>query len=50
MVVFTMTTKLADEPAHACGDAMQQASRFLKDIPTELREEWNLRPFNPYGH
>ncbi|MBI3415783.1 MAG: ATP-dependent helicase [Verrucomicrobia bacterium] len=31
------------------GDLMQQASRFLKDIPSELREEWNLRPFNPYG-
>ena len=30
------------------GDMMQQASRFLKGIPDALREEWNLRPFNPY--
>ena len=30
------------------GDMMQQASRFLKEIPDALREEWNLRPFNPY--
>jgi DNA helicase II / ATP-dependent DNA helicase PcrA len=26
------------------GDAMQQPSRFLAEIPVELREEWNLRP------
>ncbi len=26
------------------GDTMQQPSRFLSEIPTELREEWNLRP------
>ena len=31
------------------GDAMQQPSRFLNDIPEMLREEWNLKPFNPYG-
>jgi DNA helicase-2/ATP-dependent DNA helicase PcrA len=31
------------------GEAMQQPSRFLSDIPEMLREEWNLRPFNPYG-
>ena len=30
------------------GDAMQQPSRFLREIPTELLEEWNLKPFNPY--
>ena len=29
------------------GDAMQQPSRFLADIPVELREEWNLRPHAP---
>ncbi|MBI5801869.1 MAG: UvrD-helicase domain-containing protein [Verrucomicrobia bacterium] len=29
------------------GDAMQQPSRFLADIPVELREEWNLRPHTP---
>ena len=28
---------------------MQQPSRFLAEIPTELVEEWNLRPFSPYG-
>ncbi len=32
------------------GDMMQQPSRFLEEIPTELVDEWNLRPFNPYGH
>jgi len=31
------------------GDALQQPSRFLKEVPEALREEWNLRPFNPYG-
>ncbi len=31
------------------GDLMQQPSRFLKEIPEMLREEWNLKPFNPYG-
>ncbi|MEN9573006.1 MAG: hypothetical protein RL514_861 [Verrucomicrobiota bacterium] len=29
------------------GDAMQQPSRFLAEIPVELREEWNLRPHAP---
>ncbi len=31
------------------GDAMQMPSRFFSEIPKELVEEWNLRPFNPYG-
>jgi len=31
------------------GDMMQQPSRFLEEIPKDLVEEWNLRPFNPYG-
>ena len=31
------------------GDLMQQPSRFLHDIPGVLREEWNLKPFNPYA-
>jgi DNA helicase-2/ATP-dependent DNA helicase PcrA len=31
------------------GDALQQPSRFLNEIPPELRDEWNLRSFNPYG-
>ncbi|MDB6125766.1 MAG: UvrD/REP helicase [Pedosphaera sp.] len=31
------------------GDAMQQPSRFLSEIPRELLEEWNLKPANPYG-
>jgi DNA helicase-2/ATP-dependent DNA helicase PcrA len=30
-------------------DAMQQPSRFLKEIPEDLVDEWNLRPFNPYA-
>jgi DNA helicase II / ATP-dependent DNA helicase PcrA len=30
------------------GDAMQQPSRFLKEIPKELIEEWNLRSFRSY--
>jgi DNA helicase-2/ATP-dependent DNA helicase PcrA len=31
------------------GDAMQQPSRFLKEIPEDLVDEWNLKPFNPYA-
>ncbi|HMJ64313.1 MAG TPA: ATP-dependent helicase [Candidatus Binatia bacterium] len=31
------------------GDSFQQESRFLKEIPKGLLEEWNLRTFNPYG-
>jgi DNA helicase-2/ATP-dependent DNA helicase PcrA len=31
------------------GDVMQQPSRFLGEIPKALIDEWNLRPFNPYG-
>jgi DNA helicase II / ATP-dependent DNA helicase PcrA len=31
------------------GDAMQQPSRFLSEIPRELLEEWNLKPTNSYG-
>jgi len=27
------------------GDMMQLPSRFLKEIPSELLDEWNLRPF-----
>ena len=30
------------------GDVFQQASRFLGEIPKDLVEEWNLRPFDPY--
>ncbi len=30
------------------GAVMQQPSRFLGEIPTELIDEWNLRPFSPY--
>jgi DNA helicase-2/ATP-dependent DNA helicase PcrA len=31
------------------GDAKQQPSRFLNEIPGELRQEWNLGLSNPYG-
>jgi DNA helicase-2/ATP-dependent DNA helicase PcrA len=31
------------------GDMRQVPSRFLKELPREMFEEWNLRPFNPYG-
>jgi len=31
------------------GDALQQPSRFLREIPPNLLDEWNLKPFNPYG-
>jgi hypothetical protein len=31
------------------GDAMQQPSRFLSEIPRELVDEWNLKPVHPYG-
>jgi len=27
------------------GDMGQRASRFLREIPEELVEEWNLRPY-----
>ena len=30
------------------GDMMQQPSRFLAEIPADLVEQWNLRPFSPY--
>lgn len=30
------------------GDGFQQKSRFLKEIPAELVEEWNLRPAKSY--
>jgi hypothetical protein len=30
------------------GDLMQRSSRFLGEIPTELRDEWDLKPLNPY--
>ena len=28
---------------------LQRPSRFLKEIPTDRIEEWNLKPFNAYG-
>lgn len=31
------------------GDIMQRPSHFLGEIPKELTEEWNLRPYNPYS-
>ena len=31
------------------GDAMQQPSRFLSEIPRELLDEWNLKSSHPYG-
>jgi DNA helicase II / ATP-dependent DNA helicase PcrA len=31
------------------GPMLQQPSRFLKEIPTELLEEWDIKPFNPYS-
>jgi DNA helicase-2/ATP-dependent DNA helicase PcrA len=31
------------------GDAMQQPSRFLREIPPALVDEWHLKPFNAYG-
>src|SRR3984957_13084363 len=31
------------------GDAMQQPSRFLNEIPRELLDEWNLKSSHPYG-
>ena len=33
----------------ASGDAMQQPSRFLKEFPSDLVDEWNLETSNPYG-
>jgi DNA helicase-2/ATP-dependent DNA helicase PcrA len=31
------------------GDFIQKPSRFIEEIPTDLLEEWNLKPYNPYG-
>jgi DNA helicase-2/ATP-dependent DNA helicase PcrA len=31
------------------GEAMQQRSRFLDEIDSDLVEEWNLQNFDPYG-
>ena len=31
------------------GDSLQRPSRFLDEIPTELRDEWSLRSFSPYA-
>src|SRR5882724_2352608 len=31
------------------GDAMQQPSRFLNEIPRQLLDEWNLKPSHSYG-
>jgi DNA helicase-2/ATP-dependent DNA helicase PcrA len=31
------------------GGAMQMASRFMREIPKEFVEEWNLRSYPPYG-
>jgi DNA helicase II / ATP-dependent DNA helicase PcrA len=31
------------------GDAMQQASRFLQEIPRDLLDEWSLKTSLPYG-
>ncbi len=35
-------------PMQGGGDMIQQASRFLNELPEDLREEWNLRPYDPY--
>jgi len=40
-------------PAHARVRCSKQPSRFLAEIPADLREEWNLRPhtaYNPPGN
>ena len=31
------------------GDYLQQPSRFLAELPRELMEEWNLRPYGSHG-
>lgn len=31
------------------GDMMQQPSRFLKEFPSDLVDEWQLKTFSPYG-
>ena len=31
------------------GDALQRPSRFVNEIPMDLRDEWNLRRSNPFG-
>ena len=31
------------------GDMMQQPSRFLREFPEDLVDEWNLKSYHPYG-
>jgi len=31
------------------GDAFQQQSRFLKELPPELLDSWNIRQKNPWS-
>src|SRR4051812_13038772 len=33
----------------ATDDFIQKPSRFIEEIPKDLLDEWNLKPFNPYG-
>lgn len=44
-----LTYPLIRVTASHSGDFMQQPSRFLRDLPEELIDEWNLSSFNPYG-
>ena len=34
--------------ASSAADMMQQPSRFLREIPDELVDEWKLSSFDPY--
>jgi DNA helicase-2/ATP-dependent DNA helicase PcrA len=31
------------------GEVLQAPSRFIHDLPPDLVEEWNLRPYNPFA-
>jgi DNA helicase-2/ATP-dependent DNA helicase PcrA len=43
-----LTYPLIRVTAGSGGDFMQQPSRFLKEIPPALLDEWNLKSFNAY--
>jgi DNA helicase-2/ATP-dependent DNA helicase PcrA len=44
-----LTYPIFREVRGAKDDFIQKPSRFIEEIPKELLEEWNLKPYNPYG-
>jgi DNA helicase-2/ATP-dependent DNA helicase PcrA len=44
-----LTYPIFREVRGAKDDFIQKPSRFIEEIPKDLLEEWNLKPYNPYG-